>query len=90
MYKAFGISEISVFRGVTSGVKGSDLGASWTTDPGVAISFGTVVETKVPVESIFASPVVFKDFSQDSSFGESEVVLLGSSDFVGKVLELDA
>jgi hypothetical protein len=68
--------------------------SSYSTDPRVAYGFGRVVQYKVPVDRVWGSSAIRPQLGSDgmgpqagsSTFQEAELIIMGSSDLVGKVL----
>lgn len=101
-FKSEGITHVTVYRGVrkqiegeppkvgdTISIKSREL-SSWSTDPNVGSSFGRVIAAKVPVEQILGGfitdPVYGNVNSSKHSFGESELMVLESSEIEATVI----
>ena len=71
--------------------------SSYTLDPKVSNNFGRTLEFKVPVDRVFASAITRPDIGSDtnrgdddddgSSWGESEMIIMGASDFKGRLIQ---
>jgi hypothetical protein len=94
VFKHWGITHITLYRGVSDPkleteppMHGDKVqiktreASSWSANPEVATRFGTrMVKCRVPVEQIFASPIVYPSLDGGSSLSESEYVVMGSED----------
>ena len=94
VFKHWGITHITLYRGIKDPqleteppmhgdkvkVKTREA-SSWTANPEVGTRFGTrMVKCRVPVEQIFASPIVYPYFDGGTSMSESEYVVMGAED----------
>lgn len=101
VFKYLGIEEVTLYRGVKEQIDGEppEKGdpvqmrtreiSSFSTAIPVAESFGRVTEYKVPVDRVFASCLTRPDIgghSYSQSWDEYEFIIMGASDFVGKVI----
>lgn len=101
-FKHIGLKEVTMFRGVqgqgletdppTQGddvaVKTREL-SSFSTDYGVAFSFGRTLQFKVPVDRVFGSYLIRPGIGSKldkSSWGEAEMLVMGASELSGTVM----
>ena len=109
VFRHLGIKELTLFRGVTGqGLntappnRGDEIEvqtremSAYTLDPGISSYYGRTLETKVPVDRVFASAITCPGLGSDTnegdedeglSNGESEMIILGASDFKSRVIQ---
>ena len=103
VYKHVGLKDVTLFRGISGQgldqeppdkgqetiVKTREL-SSFSSDAGLARSFGRVVKFKVPVTQVLWSylsdPKFSRDGVGDSAYGEAEVTVMGASDLTGTII----